>query len=142
MGAFGIFAAILTFALVVYYAVMVSMDLFGDKKQKKDELEVITNTSSSSEESTVDEPPTYVDEGEGSGIGLESEDEYDSTQTPLSEKEIEDQTINELYESAKAAKEAASDIEIHSRADYNALETVDKLKELMQEQEAYSTELS
>lgn len=141
MGAFGIYAAILTFALVVYYAVMVSMDLFGDKKQKKDEVEVITNTSSSEEE-IVDEQPIYVDEGDAPGSESDSEFEYDKDQVPLTESEIENQAINELYESAKTAKEEALDVEIHSKADYNAMETVDKLKELMQEQEAYSTELS
>lgn len=140
MGAFGIFAAILTFALVVYYAVMVSMDLFGDKKQKKDEVEVITNTSS--EEEIIDEQPTYVDEGDAPGLESDSEFEYDKNQVPLTESEIENQTINDLYESAKTAKEEALEVEIHSKADYNAMETVDKLKELMQEQEAYSTELS
>ena len=39
MSAFGIFAAILTFVYVIYYAVMISMDLFGNKSQQKDNVE-------------------------------------------------------------------------------------------------------
>ena len=43
MSAFGIFAAILTFVYVIYYAVMISMDLFGNKSQQKDNVEVIAS---------------------------------------------------------------------------------------------------
>lgn len=62
MSAFGIFAAILTFVYVIYYAVMISMDLFGNKSQQKDNVEVIASLDNKHNEEVVDETPTFVDE--------------------------------------------------------------------------------
>lgn len=62
MSAFGIFAAILTFVYVIYYAVMISMDLFGNKSQQKDNVEVIASLDNKHNEEAVDETPTFVDE--------------------------------------------------------------------------------
>lgn len=55
MSAFGIFAAILTFVYVIYYAVMISMDLFGNKSQQKDNVEVIASLDNKHNEEAVDE---------------------------------------------------------------------------------------
>lgn len=54
MGSFGIFAIVVTFIFVIYYVVMICLDLFGTKGEKKDSVEVIhagtpvENTSGSS----------------------------------------------------------------------------------------------
>lgn len=41
MGSFGIYAIIVTFIFVIYYVVMICMDLFGPKGEKKESVEVI-----------------------------------------------------------------------------------------------------
>ncbi len=41
MGAFGIYALVVTFIFVIYYVVMICLDLFGTKGVKKDNVEVI-----------------------------------------------------------------------------------------------------
>lgn len=62
MGAFGIFIAILTFIYIVYYAVMIGLDVMGDKGKKKNSVEVIA-VGDAGQESYV-EQPTYVKENE------------------------------------------------------------------------------
>ncbi len=41
MGAFGIYALVVTFIFVIYYVVIICMDLFGTKGEKKESAEVI-----------------------------------------------------------------------------------------------------
>lgn len=41
MGAFGIYALVVTFIFVIYYVVIISMELFGSKGEKKESVEVI-----------------------------------------------------------------------------------------------------
>ena len=41
MGSFGIYAIVVTFVFVIYYVVMICMDLFGAKGEKKESVEVI-----------------------------------------------------------------------------------------------------
>mgnify|MGYP006992331535 CR=1 FL=1 len=45
MGAFWIFAAILTFVYIVYYAVIMAMDTVGDKGKKKKDVVPPTRAS-------------------------------------------------------------------------------------------------
>lgn len=62
MGAFWIFAAILTFVYIVYYAVIMAMDTVGDKGKKKKDVEVFA-VGNSSQEAFVEEP-TFIKEKE------------------------------------------------------------------------------
>ena len=62
MGAFWIFAAILTFVYIVYYAVIMAMDTVGDKGKKKKDVEVFA-VGNSSQEAFVEEP-TIIKEKE------------------------------------------------------------------------------
>lgn len=127
MSAFGIFAAILTFVYVIYYAVMISMDLFGSKSQQKDNVEVIASLGNKQdEEDVVDETPTFVDEeggvadtgkapgGDTNGSGAEEDN------TEMSKEDIASSDANELYEEAKALKDQAADLDIRSDADLTA----------------------
>ena len=41
MGSFGIYVIVVTFIFVIYYVVMICLDLFGTKGEKKDSVEVI-----------------------------------------------------------------------------------------------------
>ena len=82
MSAFGIFAAILTFVYVIYYAVMISMDLFGNKSQQKDNVEVIASLDNKHNEEVVDETPTFVDE-EGATDAIKAP--FENTDTTVSE---------------------------------------------------------
>ena len=145
MSAFGIFAAILTFVYVIYYAVMISMDLFGSKSQQKDNVEVIASIDSKqNEEEIVDETPTYVDE-EG---GIDAADTDQAPATPaddnnepdngqeVSQEDIASADNNELYNVAKEAKDKAADLGIHSDADLTADQYEEREADLMREQEA------
>ena len=63
MGAFGIFLSILTFITVVYYCVVIGMDLIGDKKQAKDSEEIIPVAGCRDTSIDVpDECPTIISE--------------------------------------------------------------------------------
>ena len=141
MGAFGIFAAILTFVYVIYYAVMISMDLFGNKSQKKDNVEVIASLDNKqNEEEVVDETPTFVDEEGGLNTANTPEDSTDGTDEDQDKQEVAKEDIdssdnNELYQEAMAAKESAADVDIHSNTDMNADQYEEREAILMREQE-------
>lgn len=148
MGAFGIFAAILTFIYVIYYAVMISMDLFGSKSQQKDNVEVIATSSNfGNEREAVDEQPTFVAEEGMPGIEAKEEtpdnEMEDQPETGISNEEIASSDENELYKKALAAKEnEMEDVEIHSHTEYTTDEYQVNLDRLMREQEAHAAELS
>lgn len=144
MSAFGIFAAILTFVYVIYYAVMISMDLFGSKSQQKDNVEVIASIDSKqNEEEIVDETPTFVDEEGGidavkapdTNTNTDDGNEDDGNQE-VNKEDISSADNNELYNEAKEAKEKAADLDIHSDADMNADQYEEREAVLMREQEA------
>ena len=147
MGAFEIFAAILTFAYVVYYAVMIGMDLFGSNAQKKENVEVIAANNNDTEGSTVeDEAPTFIAEEGASGDaddnqnnGVDKEPLGDSN---LSPEDIESADDNELCKQAKEVKEQMQKAEIRSNADYTEAGMEQNLQQLMREQEAKAGELS
>lgn len=140
MGAFGIFAAILTFVYVIYYAVMISMDLFGNKSQQKENVEVIASLDNKQNEEVVDETPTFV--GEEGGLHADNtpenstdEGNEDEVKQEVSKEEIDSADNNELYQEAKAAKDNAADADIHSDADLNADQFEERQNILMREQE-------
>lgn len=60
MGAFGIFVAILTFIYIVYYAVMIGMDVVGKNGKKKAEVEEFAIGNAPDED--FEEEPTMVSE--------------------------------------------------------------------------------
>lgn len=60
MGAFGIFVAILTFIYIVYYAVMIGMDVVGSNGKKKAEVEEFAVGNAPDED--LEEEPTMVSE--------------------------------------------------------------------------------
>ena len=146
MNAFGIFAAILTFVYVIYYTVMISMDLFGNKSQQKENVEVIASLDDKhSEEDIVDETPTYVDEEGGldaaqadqaTDTTADGNNEPDNGQQEVSQEDIASADNNELYNVAKEAKEKAADLGIHSDADMTADQYEEREADLMREQEA------
>ena len=151
MSAFGIFAAILTFVYVIYYAVMISMDLFGSKSQQKENVEVIaTLDGKHSEEEIPDETPTFVDE-EG-GIDSAQADPFPETSADdtneeggnqeASKEDIASADNNELYNEAKAAKDKAADLDIHSDADMTADKFDEWYRNEMLDKEAANESLS
>ena len=141
MSAFGIFAAILTFVYVIYYAVMISMDLFGNKSQQKDNVEVIASLDNKHNEEVVDETPTFVDE-EGATDAIKAP--FENTDTTVSEdvkQEVSEEDIasadnNILYNEAKAAKDKAAELQIHSDADLNADQFDDWFRKSLIEKES------
>ena len=148
MSAFGIFAAILTFVYVIYYAVMISMDLFGNKSQQKDNVEVIASLDNKHNEEAVDETPTFVDEegvtdaikapAENADTTVSSED----VKQEVSEEDIASADNNILYNEAKAAKDKAAELQIHSDADFNADQFDDWFRNSLIEKESATESFS
>ena len=147
MSAFGIFAAILTFVYVIYYAVMISMDLFGNKSQQKDNVEVIASLDNKHNEEVVDETPTYGDQ-EGAADAIKAP--YENTDATVSEdvkQEVSEEDIasadnNILYNEAKAAKDKAAELQIHSDADLNADQFDDWFRKSLIEKESATESFS
>ena len=69
MGAFWIYLSILTFIYIVYYVVLVMMDLFGNNTKKKGDVEVIAVAND--QEHCPDEIPQNIKEED---FGLSSPD--------------------------------------------------------------------
>ena len=69
MGAFWIYLSILTFIYIVYYVVLVMMDLFGNNNKKKGDVEVIAVAND--QEHCPDEIPQNIKEED---FGLSSPD--------------------------------------------------------------------
>ena len=147
MSAFGIFAAILTFVYVIYYAVMISMDLFGNKSQQKDNVEVIASLENKHNEEAVDETPTFVDE-EGVTDAIKAPAENADTtasedvKQEVSEEDITSADNNILYNEAKAAKDKAAELQIHSDADFNADQFDDWFRNSLIEKESATESFS
>ena len=79
MSAFGIWAIILTGIYLIYYPVVIFLDLFGKKGQKKDGVEVFDT-------GTGDEAPVMADEEEETPTTVVMEEE----ETPAPQQEEEE----------------------------------------------------
>lgn len=113
MGAFGIFVAILTFIYIVYYAVMIGMDVVGSNGKKKAEVEEFAVGNAPDED--LEEEPTMVSEdgdtpAANTGEAKESATPStgDNSATDKSGEEIAADILaaddNALYNQAMAAK--------------------------------------
>lgn len=113
MGAFGIFVAILTFIYIVYYAVMIGMDVVGSNGKKKAEVEEFAVGNAPDED--LEEEPTMVSEdgdtpGANTGEAKESATPStgDNATTGKNEEQIAADILaaddNALYNQAMAAK--------------------------------------
>ena len=146
MSAFGIFAAILTFVYVIYYAVMISMDLFDNKSQQKDNVEVIASLDNKHNEEAVDETPTFVDEeGVTDAIKAPAENADTTVSEDIKQEVSEDIASadnNILYNEAKAAKDQAAELQIHSDADFNADQFDDWFRNSLIEKESATESFS
>ena len=97
MSVFGIYVAILTFVVFVYYVITISMDLLGNKGKKKEEVEVF-NVGDSGGEDLV-EQPTVVPE---------DDDPYKAAVTEKAEGVAV--SAGQLPEDNRTAEEIAADI--------------------------------
>lgn len=113
MGAFGIFVAILTFIYIVYYAVMIGMDVVGSNGMKKAEVEEFAVGNAPDED--LEEEPTMVSEdgdtpAANTGEGKESATPStgDNAATGKSGEQIAEEILaaddKVLYNQAMAAK--------------------------------------
>ena len=136
MSAFGIFAAILTFVYVIYYAVMISMDLFGNKSQQKDNVEVIASLDNKhNEEEVVTDAIKSPAENADTTVSEDVKQE-------VSEEDIASADNNILYNEAKAAKDKAAELQIHSDADFNADQFDDWFRNSLIEKESATESFS
>lgn len=85
MGAFAIFASIVTFIFVVYFAVMMAMDASGGRKTTKYDVEVISTGGVSigdkRESTDEDSKPTVVSEGEDGYFTIDEDGEQPKEST-------------------------------------------------------------
>lgn len=89
MGAFAIFASIVTFIFVVYFAVMMAMDASGGRKTTKHDEEVISTggVSIGDKRESIDEDskPTVVSEGEDGSFSIDEEGDLSKAQAVSSD---------------------------------------------------------
>lgn len=113
MGAFGIFVAILTFIYIVYYAVMIGMDVVGSNGKKKAEVEEFAVGNAPDED--LEEEPTMVSEDGDTPAANTGEAKEtappstgDNAATGKNEEQIAAEILaaddNALYNQAMAAK--------------------------------------
>ena len=116
MGSFGIFAIVVTFIFVIYYVVMICLDLFGTKGEKKDNVEVIhagtpvENTSGSSATT-----PINVNEEADGKFSIDNPDsqqeETKKEQDTTPPAEEEDSSVPSGQESLSATDIIGADID-------------------------------
>lgn len=115
MGSFGIYAIVVTFIFVIYYVVMICMDLFGPKGEKKESVEVIRAVASVDNESIS--PVRISETGEGKyqieRPGEEEPEKYGhDTEEASSNKKGEGAEASDQVEKPLTAEDiAASDAE-------------------------------
>ena len=111
MGAFWIFAAILTFVYIVYYAVIMAMDTVGDKGKKKKDVEVFA-VGNSSQEAFVEEP-TFIKEKEALPDTSSAKQETIPSEATVQEPSISPEESGEDIASKIMATE---DYELYAKA--------------------------
>lgn len=115
MRAFWIFASLLTFVYIVYYAVVIGMEVLGGSDKKKKNVEVFNIGDS---ESQFEEEPVEINEDDDlSSLSDESkEKEYEqaisSSTASVSAEEIAETDVDELFEATKAAEAKMSPISV------------------------------
>lgn len=111
MGAFWIFAAILTFVYIVYYAVIMAIDTVGDKGKKKKDVEVFA-VGNSSQEAFVEEP-TFIKEKEALPDTSSAKQETTPSEATVQESSISPEESGEDIASKIMATE---DSELYAKA--------------------------
>lgn len=80
MGAFGIYALVVTFVFVIYYVAMICLDLFGTKGEKKENVEVIhTGTPIIDQEAAPAAVPAQIREDGKGGYEIARDGEEPET---------------------------------------------------------------
>ena len=97
MSAFGIWAIILTGIYLIYYPVVIFLDLFGKKGQKKDGIEIFDTGAGDAPASVEDDeeeaPTTVVMEEEETPV---QEQEEESPQVPLTPEQQQQEQFREM----------------------------------------------
>lgn len=111
MGAFWIFVSILTFVYIIYYVIIVGMDLFGGKDKKKSDVEVIA-ISKDEEPPSVEEPVKIREEGNIDQSHEDQGEDMSATkdQKPSTPEEILSEDSDELHKALTEAQENMSNI--------------------------------
>ena len=129
MGAFWIFAAILTFVYIVYYAVMIGNDLLGGKDKKKNDVEVFSvGSDSENQNKALDEEPVDVQDEDNisdasssaaatlsAAQDTSSPDNADST--PPQTDSIKSPSTDQLYQAIKAAEAQMSAVHTEAQSE-------------------------
>lgn len=128
MGAFWIFAAILTFVYIVYYAVMIGNDLLGGKDKKKNDVEVFSvGSDSESQDKALDEEPVNVQDEDSipdastSTAALSDAQDTQSSgnadSTPSQTDSMKSPSTDQLYQAIKAAEAQMSAVHTEAQSE-------------------------
>lgn len=128
MGAFWIFAAILTFVYIVYYAVMIGNDLLGGKDKKKNDVEVFSvGSDSENQEKALDEEPVNVQDEDSipdastSTAALSDAQDTQSSgnadSTPSQTDSMKSPSTDQLYQAIKAAEAQMSAVHTEAQSE-------------------------
>lgn len=123
MGAFWIYLSILTFIYIVYYVVLVMMDLFGNNNKKKGDVEVIAVAND--QEHCPDEIPQNIKEED---FGLSSPDATsDQSSTiniidtpPSSPEDILSKDTDDLRNEIMSMKQQMTPIRVEAQDEVSA----------------------
>ena len=92
MGAFGILVTAITSAYILYYTVVITLDLRKERNKQKDEVEVFDTTGLELEDDTVS---TNVTEEDGGGFKLNRSDENDESHNQPDDNQETDNENNQ-----------------------------------------------
>lgn len=117
MVTFGIFFGILTFVYVIYYGVMIFMDLHHMDAQKGDKSEIIPVANGQSVDAAAaeeeDDAPVHVSEHDYLGEGTEEE-------PVLTADEIRKQDTEELYRRSMESRKNMQPVHATATYEYSA----------------------
>ena len=110
MSAFGIWAIILTGIYLIYYPVVIALDLFGKKGQKKEGVEVFdtgTGDDATVMEDDEEEAPAKVDVDEEEAPAPQQEEE--APQVPLTPEQQQEEHFRQMKERIEDTLQSGGD---------------------------------
>lgn len=124
MGTFGFFFGILTFIYVIYYAVVIFLDLRHMDAQKGNKSEIIpvgnAQSAESDEEDDIDDGPVHVSEHDYLDVGTEDTE-------VLTAEEIRMQDTEELYRRSMSSRKEMEPVHPKATNEFSVTNDYDEL---------------
>lgn len=132
MGSFGIYVIIVTFIFVIYYVVMISLELFGTKGEKKDSVEVIHAGAPIGNAAPTAAPSATVKEKGDGKYSIEDNEHPEGNTEEVAGTDADvnkdEDPVEERAEPVRQAEQAALTAEDISDADIDMLAAQSKAK--------------